>query len=69
MSKELFFFRRPIIDNVNWLPVTKEKEILNYLHIKSPNDIKMEEVENLGRASFWNNLNFTENVVSAEDEL
>lgn len=57
----LYVFRYPVVDNVEWLPVAKDKGIVDYLHIASPDDIKMESEENVGNSIFWNTLPIREN--------
>ncbi|KAF5270980.1 hypothetical protein FQA39_LY08283 [Lamprigera yunnana] len=52
----------PKVKNVKWDPVSRNtKDNINYLHLKSPNDISFKQIEEIGRRSFWDTLPFQEN--------
>ncbi|XP_025830539.1 venom carboxylesterase-6-like [Agrilus planipennis] len=54
---------KPLVKGVDWLPVSKrEDDPIQYLDIRSPNDIKMNSSEDLGNRKFWNSLPFKENL-------
>ncbi|KAB0793257.1 hypothetical protein PPYR_12877 [Photinus pyralis] len=52
----------PKVDGVEWTPISSnEDDPINYLHIKSPNEIQMKSVDSIGNRAFWDSLNFEEN--------
>lgn len=61
-----------MLKNVDWKPVSKRQtNVLDYLHIISPKNMKMENGEDIGRGKFWNTLPFKENanLIIGKDEL
>lgn len=62
----------PSISNVKWTPLSKTyTNAVDYLHIASPEDIKMERDVNLGHREFWDTVPFGENkkLLKSKDEL
>ncbi|KAF2900142.1 hypothetical protein ILUMI_06060 [Ignelater luminosus] len=50
------------VANLKWIPVSKQSDQpLEYLHIKTPSEIVMESVDEMGHRSFWDSLPFEEN--------
>lgn len=64
---------QPNIPSINWQPVVRNGQRINYLKINSPNDLGMEIDGNLGNQQFWNSLPFHENEklhqTSSKEEL
>ncbi|KAL4141756.1 hypothetical protein QTP88_004333 [Uroleucon formosanum] len=48
---------------INWTPVSQslDDSVVSFLKISSPTNITMSEVEDMGRTSFWDSLDFKEN--------
>lgn len=67
------FCRSPKVKKINWKPVSKDlKKEIDYLHIKSPEDILMTKAQELGHRTFWESLGFNENdklLVNVHEEL
>ncbi|GLV38034.1 Esterase 6 [Carabus blaptoides fortunei] len=63
---------KPKMSGIKWKPVSeKANDKIKYLHIASPDDMKMEKAEHLGHRPFWDSLPFKENnnIVPVKDEL
>nr|WCC58196.1 carboxylesterase [Pharsalia antennata] len=52
---------KPSFNNVEWKPIDRQSENIDYLEIASPADISMKTLKELGRPEFWNNLPIMEN--------
>ncbi|XP_044745301.1 uncharacterized protein LOC123307148 [Coccinella septempunctata] len=51
----------PKIGNVNWIPITPNQQKLNVLSIKSPDNIRMVQLDELAPRRFWDSLPIKEN--------
>ncbi|KAF5292796.1 hypothetical protein FQA39_LY13841 [Lamprigera yunnana] len=51
----------PDMNNVQWIPLEKEKLKINQLLVNSPTDIHMDTTEELTDTKFWKELNLQEN--------
>ncbi|XP_014220887.1 venom carboxylesterase-6-like [Trichogramma pretiosum] len=47
----------------DWQPVNPKRAELDYLHIRSPCNIKMESNDNLAEKNFWSSIRFNENIL------
>lgn len=67
-----FIFRKPKIKGLKWPRVSRDpKDKLNFVHFISPDNIVVEEADEIGHRSFWDSLPIKENnlLVSVKDEL
>lgn len=66
LSRNNYFLNRipsTGVSSIKWTPVSKDSDdsAISFLKISSPTNITMNVVEDMGRTSFWDSLDFNEN--------